>query len=132
RPMAELMEQRGIIFIRGIELSTQRHGYIIVFGAVICPVSRLMTDVGAGCHDKVFRSLQRIPLKLLYIGLYQRCDAVDLTCIEDPSGTDDCPVQSNPDLYRLALLVQYRPALFITLGYKFIGLDKLDQCCLFA
>src|SRR5690606_13999450 len=85
RPMAEFMEHGGIVFIQCIELFTQGHGYTVISRTVIGPVSRLMCNIGTRSYDKVFRPLQWIPLELFYIGFYQRCNAVNLCCIEYPS-----------------------------------------------
>src|SRR5690606_32372528 len=85
-PMAELMKHGGIVFIRCIELFTERHGNTVTEWAIKCFVARSVGYVSSRSLNEIFRSFYRIPLELFYIGFNQRFDTVDLLRIEHPSG----------------------------------------------
>src|SRR5690606_5651463 len=131
-PMAEFMEYGGIVFIRCIELLTERHGNTVTEWAIKCSVARSVGYVRSRSLNEIFCPFDRIPLELFYIGFNQRFDTIDLLRIEHPSGCNDRSVQPYLNLYGFSSFVQNWFALLVFFWHQLVQFDILDKGSLFT
>ena len=105
RPVAKLMERRGIVFVGRVKVAPGREMNLIPRNAVERAIRLIVLDDGPRPGQDFLRFFQRFPF-IERLGHFEGRQALDILRVEDPMDLEHGPLQMPGHTFGIAVLIQ--------------------------